>query len=46
MYQLYGVLGGGGGQGKALKPYTMMSQIEGFEGMIMANKATAEGEDN
>jgi cyanamide hydratase len=31
---------------KALKPYAMVSRIEGFEGMIMANKVTAEGEGN
>ena len=31
---------------KRLKPYAMVSRIEGFEGMIMANKATADGEGN
>ena len=31
---------------KALKPYAMVSRIEGFEGMIMANEVTAEGEGN
>jgi hypothetical protein len=28
---------------KALKPYARVSRIEWFEGMIMANKVTAEG---
>lgn len=31
---------------KELKPYAMVSRIEGFEGMIMANKVTAKGEAN
>jgi hypothetical protein len=46
MYQLHGCFGGTVEMEKALKPHAMVSRIKGFEGMIMANKVTAEREDN